>query len=337
MRKLLWVTSALMAGICQSASADESHSLSIRAIGHAPLGVMGDHLHSKGEFMMSYRYMRMDMEGNLTGSDSISAREIVGTMMQPGQFMVAPTSMPMDMHMLGAMYGLTDKVTLMGMVNIVSNEMDHLIRNGRTFTTESSGLGDTKVSAMVRLVDKPQLKAHWSLGLSIPTGSIDERDDTPAMSNAFLPYPMQLGSGTYDLLPSATVVAHRGLWSYGAQASAEIRTGDNDEGYALGDRYKATAWVAKEVSHSISLSVRLEYVDQDNIDGRNPALNPMMVQTANTNLQSFERLDAGIGLNYLFENGHRIALEYSSPVSQSVDGPQMELDSTLTLGWQKAF
>lgn len=28
---------------------------------HTPIGIMGDHNHKKGEFMMSYRYMRMDM------------------------------------------------------------------------------------------------------------------------------------------------------------------------------------------------------------------------------------------------------------------------------------
>ena len=33
----------------------------IRADSHAPIGVMGDHMHKKGKFMTSYRYMYMDM------------------------------------------------------------------------------------------------------------------------------------------------------------------------------------------------------------------------------------------------------------------------------------
>lgn len=36
---------------------------SVRADGHAPIGVMGDHTHAAGEWMFSYRYMRMEMGG----------------------------------------------------------------------------------------------------------------------------------------------------------------------------------------------------------------------------------------------------------------------------------
>ena len=39
---------------------------SSRPDGHAPISVMGDHLHKKGEFMLSYRFMQMRMEGNLS-------------------------------------------------------------------------------------------------------------------------------------------------------------------------------------------------------------------------------------------------------------------------------
>ena len=40
-----------------------SHHGAVRADGHAPIGVMGDHLHKRGEWMLSYRFMRMNMEG----------------------------------------------------------------------------------------------------------------------------------------------------------------------------------------------------------------------------------------------------------------------------------
>ena len=59
--------------------------------------------------------------------------------------------------------------------------------------------------------------------------------------------------------------------------------------------------------------------------------------TANTQLQGGDRLDFSVGINYLFDNGHRLALEYSEPLDQDLRGPQLETDSVLTLGWQKAF
>ena len=35
------------------------------AIGHAPIGIMGDHLHKKNEFMFSFRFMQMQIKDNL--------------------------------------------------------------------------------------------------------------------------------------------------------------------------------------------------------------------------------------------------------------------------------
>ena len=38
-------------------------SVSSRPDGHAPIGVMGDHIHREGEIMFSYRAMMMNMSG----------------------------------------------------------------------------------------------------------------------------------------------------------------------------------------------------------------------------------------------------------------------------------
>jgi len=324
----------LASSVSTPATADAGHS---GASSHAPIGVMGDHMHKKGEVMLSYRYMYMDMDGNRIGTNRVAPREIVGTGSAPGQFVVAPTRMPMDMHMLGGMYGLTDNVTLMAMVSYLDNSMDHLVRNGRRFTTESSGIGDTKVGALVRLKEQGRTNMHFGIGVSLPTGSTTERDDTPAMANAVLPYPMQLGSGTFDLLPSFTYYSGAESLSWGAQVSAVIRIGENDESYTLGDQLAVTSWLAKDLSHNLSVSLRAKYQDRDNIDGANPVLNTRIVQTANTDLQAGNRLDLSLGLNYLFNSGHRLAIEYAQPVRQDLDGPQLEVDSVLTVGWQKAF
>ena len=43
-----------------------------RAIDHAPLGVMGDHLHKKGEWMFSFRYIEMRMKDNFINGQNAS-------------------------------------------------------------------------------------------------------------------------------------------------------------------------------------------------------------------------------------------------------------------------
>jgi hypothetical protein len=35
--------------------------------------------------------------------------------------------------------------------------------------------------------------------------------------------------------------------------------------------------------------------------------------------------------------GHRLAAEFGVPVYQNLNGPQMETDWTLTVGWQKTL
>lgn len=294
--------------------------------------------------MFSYRFMQMNMEGNRVASKRVSPRDIIGTGTAPGRFMVAPTSMSMQMqmHMLGVMYGLSDKVTLMGMANFASNEMDHLARNGRVFSTESSGLGDTEFTALVGLYKSGQNptkvhSAHLNIGVSLPTGSIDQRDDTPAMANAVLPYPMQLGSGTVDLLPGITYSGTGAKWAWGGQAYAVLRLGANDEAYTLGDRSAVTAWVARDIGNNMSLSARLEHQDWGNTDGQNRALNPRVVQTADPRIQGGQRTDLSVGFNILFGDGYRFTLDYGQPIRQRLEGPQLGADSTWTAAWQKAF
>lgn len=60
-----------------SALADSAGPSLNNAAGHAPIGVMGDHAHDKGEWMLSYRFMHMDMQGNRTGTGNIDADTIV--------------------------------------------------------------------------------------------------------------------------------------------------------------------------------------------------------------------------------------------------------------------
>ena len=79
---------------------------------------------------------------------------------------------------------------------------------------------------------------------------------------------MQLGSGTYDLLPSLTYVQQFENWSYGAQANAVIRLeSENDNGYRLGDVWGATTWVGTNLSEWIGLNTGLNYTYTSKLKG----------------------------------------------------------------------
>jgi hypothetical protein len=152
---------------------------------------------------------------------------------------------------------------------------------------------------------------------------------------------MQIGSGTWDLMPGATVLGQSDPWSWGAQGLATIRLGTNDRSYRLGHRGLGTGWVAHRVNDWVSTSARLEGSAWGDVDGADPALNPLMVPTADPALRAGKRLDVGVGVNFEVAgetlHGQRLAIELLTPLWQDLNGPQLETDWRLIMGWQYAF
>jgi len=279
--------------------------------------------------------MYMDMNGNRNGSSSVSTNDVLN------DFMVSPTKMSMEMHMLGLMYAPNDSFTLMTMVPIIKLSMDHATRMGREFTTESSGLGDIGLTGLIPFYEDEMHILHFNAGLTLPSGEIDERDDTPAMAQAQLPYPMQLGSGTVDLKPGITYNGYHGRTVWGAQGIGTIRLGRNDNEYSLGDRFESSIWVGYEFFEWMSGSVRTAWSIWGDIDGADPLLNPMMVPTADPNRRGGRTVEMGVGLNFLIPSGSleglRIAVEYLFPLYRDLNGPQLETDATWIFGGQMTF
>jgi hypothetical protein len=336
-----------------AASAQEAFS---RPDDHAPIGVMGDHFHEAGEYMFTYRYMNMGMRDNAIGSSDIAPASIATTIpnrffgqpMQPPTLRVVPLAMTMEMHMLGLMYAPSDRITLMAMTQYLGKEMDHVTYMGPAgttvlgaFRTKTRGLGDTSVSALIRIHEDDNSRFHVNFGVSIPTGATDETGTvlapTGMQPTLRFPYPMQLGSGSYDLLPALTWARFLSAEaSAGVQWRGVIRTSDNDEGYTLGDEHRLTGWYSRLLSPHLSWSARLEWLDRGNVDGIDPRI-VAPVQTADPARQGVRRLDLGLGLNASFVGGHRLALEYLVPIDQDLDGPKLKTDDRLTFGYQLSF
>lgn len=329
-----------------------------RADTHGPIGVMADHFHSAGEWMFSYRFMSMSMDGNLSGSSDISPDTIVTTVPnrffgapgQPPTLRVVPTEMTMDMHMLGLMYAPSDRLTLMLMTNYIDKDMDHTTYMGGVGTTvlgnfrsSTSGLGDTSLSGLFTLVNQPSFRVHVIAGLSFPTGSTDETGQILTPMNmqptVRVPYPMQLGSGTYDPILGLSYAGFGGQWGWGAQWRSTFRMTDNDDGYELGNETRLTGWLSYRIVDAVSISLRAEHYDRGNISGIDPMI-MLPVQTADPVRQGATRTDVGVGINVAGQHnldGWRIALEYIAPIDQSLDGPQLETDAQLIFGIQKSW
>ena len=301
---------------------------------YAPSEIMGTHSHSKGEWMLSYKYMSMKMDGMLQGTNNIDKSTVYGA-----GYMVSPLEMETKMHMLSAMYGISGNFTFMAMLPYTKKSMDLRTMSGTTFTTKTEGFGDIKLSVIDNL-SRFNLK-NWSIsyGLSLPTGAIDKTGNTPAANNARLGYPMQLGSGTFDLKPAIIYKNSHENIEYGLQAFANIRTGDNTENYRLGNQFGLNLWAGKKITPSFSAGLSLKTIHESEIHGKDVNLNANMVTTNDTNNSGYEKAILGVDLFYKPAQfkGLEFITSYKEPIYQDVNGFQMDADKVFTLTIRKTF
>ncbi|MFV9551588.1 nitrous oxide reductase accessory protein NosL [Algibacter sp. PT7-4] len=319
-------------------STNHNHHNHYRPDAHAPIGVMGDHLHSKGGLMLSFRYMNMTMEGNKSGTNNTSNTTIYNN------YMVAPQEMKMNMYMLGIMYAPSNKITLMLMQNVKKNNMNltaNMMMNGmpmlNNFSTNSSGFGDLSIGALYGVFNNHKTAFHLNGSLSIPVGAINKHDKTPMNNNAKLPYAMQLGSGTFDVIVGATFKKNYTNTSLGTQFLSTIRTGKNSENYRFGNVYKLNTWGAYTINSNISISARLLGVCESKLKGNDPDLNPMMVTTANTNNYGSSKIKSFFGVNISFAQTSsfkkfRLGIEAGAPIYENYNGTQMNENLTINFG-----
>lgn len=313
-----------------------------RPDGHAPISIMADHYHGKGGIMFSYRFMNMNMETLLNGADAISNDNA-----HNAGYRVTPLKMPMQMHMFGMMYAPSNRITLLGMAMVIKNEMDLQMRmiNGNIvpFSTSSSGFGDVKLGMIYKFVNKNQQSFHGNLTFSLPTGSIVEKDATPmsAPNEIQLPYPMQIGSGTFDTNLGFTYLGQTESISWGSQLNTTMRFGKNSDKYAFGNKLDFNNWFAVKATNWLSFSARLQGVFVDKIRGTNVALNPMMVTTADTQNSGGTYMNSGFGFNLYAPKGKfkdlRLGFEYAAPLYQKANGIQLKQKETITVGLQYAL
>lgn len=301
-----------------------------------PAGVMGAHVHAAGEWMVGYRYTYSRYQGMKDGTENLSSAEVLTQ-----GFAQTPTSMTMQMHEVEAMYGVSDEVSLMASVPYLIQSMPQVDNTNQSFTTHSSGIGDVALAAAYTLKVRETDRAIATVGVSLPTGSIDQRDDMPGCPDCRLEYMMQNGSGTVDLLPALAYIASCGDWAFGAQALGCIRLGTNDNDYRLGDRGELSAWTARRLGESWRSSLRLGGAWWGNVDGADPELDLAMSPTNDPNRQGGTRVDVALGFDWFASRGHHsgsgVGVEFGVPIYQYLDGPQPDAEWFATIGLRFTF
>ena len=362
-------TVAVFANGNRTASEEKSTDkvISTRPDSYTPLGVMGDQAHSAGEMMFSYRSIEMAMDG-LQDGNAIPIEDALD------DYLMVPIRMRMRTHMFGAMYAPHDRITLMAMMshrtNFIQMQGAHLHSPGGDGpvghhhiigdpSATIAGFGDIKLAALIPLLNASNADLRLNAGVSIPTGSIISRRGAYNSSSGVtgLHYPMQVGSGSFELRPGLTFAATHGAWSYGAQARGAIRLNKNKRDYRLAPTIGSTLWSARRFNDYLSISLRGAFENWGNVTtftseeemkshDRYAALigttrSDYISPTMDPNLQGGRRGSVSAGVNFIFPDkpggilaGQRFTFEFQMPVYQNLDGPEMALDSTTFSDWR---
>jgi len=311
-----------------------------RPDGHAPIGLREDRTLSAGQFELGIKYINDRFKGQGAGTDSLSVDEVL-TM-----FDVTPTLLTERGVEANLMVGVTRHLTLSATGTFVQKKMDYLggIQDEPSlllyYQTQALGPEDVKVSALYNILERAGVRVHVHAGVSIPIGAIDSQDEVPGnLDEVQLPYQQQLGSGTFDLLPGATASIQNESSSLGFQFTSEIRMGENDRGWALGDLYQFATWGGYKANDWVSVSAGVTYLRWGNVEGYDTDLDAFENPANNTLAQAGWRVELPLGVNFVMPEGrlggHRFGLEARLPLHQNLDGPQLRHDWSIVAGWQK--
>ncbi len=338
------------------------HSAHKHHHGHnnAPAGVMFEHMMAQSdEFMVGYRYMYGRQAGDmLQGTHAVSDQAIANQACGKEECQSAPAYMNMHMHMLELMYAPTDWLTLMLMPQFVDMNMSlrplETVEDGEIHKHSTGSVGDTGMYAMFKLFDQGGHHLHTTLGVTAPTGehdiklgsqhshSSESSDEEAGGSPGYIHYGMQLGSGTWDFKPSLTYTGSLDQWLWGAQINGTVRMeNSNASGYALGDIVQSSIWGGYNVLDWLSATVRGVYTVQGTIRNGFNGDHPTDGTVDHARNYGGRFGDVGFGLSAVVPEGdlagNRFAFEWLQPVSDDVNGYQLEREGALSASWSLAF
>ena len=335
-----------------NAVADDKATL--RAVDHAPIGVMFDHYHKKGEWMISARQSHMEMSSNILNGNAISVADVLlmpnPLNSQPATLSIVPEKMNMQMTMIGLMFAPTNKITLTAMINYISKDMNLITHQAMMsrdlvgkFSTSANDVNDFTVSALIKL--KGDETSRWSgeitLQKSFGQQNMEDNVLTPMgqTMKMVLPYAMQPGDRASRFafgITNVRKVTDSLIWGNQVRTKNVVAK----DTWALGNQYAVTTWLQYEINRQLSVSARLQLNHENKISGKNPSvISP--VQTANTENYGGKELHLGLGANLLAKLLHgendRLGLELIIPLQQNKNNLQMATDYKIIFGYQKAF
>jgi hypothetical protein len=301
---------------------------SSRPDSHAPSSILADHTHPRGGIMLGYKFTTSQGENNYNG-DKIFSRDEIST-----YYDRHVSSQKFKTHTLEFMYGLTDNLTIFSNLNYHIKESTSILKQNTVHELNSSGIGDIELQFLYNLFSNKNIKIHSNIGLFLPTGSISKEDN----NDGILPYSMQIGNGHLSSVTGFTVFTQFKKFSAGIQPIHKLSLYENSRGYKTGNQISINYWAAINLSKSISISFRQNYLNLSGVTGEDSELDSTVMILNNKNNTGHILLNSALGFNFSFRKGllknKRISFEYILPTHMSYEGLQVGNFHTLSLGLQ---
>jgi hypothetical protein len=284
--------------------------------------------------VVSYHYRHVINEGYRQGTNTLSDADVLRL------FPVVPVEITQEAHILSIALVQKKDWIFQATVPFLSQSTFHLSSKVAPFTLDSQGIGDVTLEAnRVFSHSNDNSRSYIGLGLGLPTGSIEEKGDTPRGPGSQLPYAMQLGSGTFDIKPSAgwsVPVGHQG--AAGLDFSSVVRLGTNDREYSLGHRFELDAWYSHEVTDWLRIRSEVDLIWWGEIDGQDPEVTLGIAPVAEPFNYGGFRVDVGVTAQIDIPNTRGfLELGVKNPVAQDLNGTQIGTEWIYTIGAQFRF
>ena len=300
----------------------------LRLDGNAPIGVIADHGHKAGDIIFSHRGTVIGLLALQSGTDTLETADVLK------DYMLAPKHMITSTQMFSAIYAPYDHITLMAIMNYHERNMQmegsyqhqegHHKHPVGIYNIDSEGFGDIKFDALLTLLKKEHLMLIGNIGISLPAGSIAKTGD----DGEVLPYPMQLGSGSYEARPGVTLFGTKENWAYGSQLLSSLPLHQNARKYRHGNTFTATAWGTRRVNNWLQFGGRLLFSHKAAFSSSHPELNLNISPIHQIDSQGSTQLDIAISTDFMIPTRgpfqrNRLAFEIQIPAYQNLTGIQL--------------
>jgi hypothetical protein len=248
-----------------SAGADEAAKSAISAPPPAPppvpLGIFADNNLPQGRFVLSITPIFAGLSGLLIGTRGVSNEFAVTTVpffLNPSQKVrIVPQHINIAAQIVRVRYGVTDDFEMVLDTGWIEKNLHALVFKGTAGITtigdnypRTSSLVDTILFGVYRIYQDDIQRIQISLGFSFPTGIDDATFNDFILPNGTRRnirgfYGMQLGTGTFDILPGVVYAGYLGPWSWGLVLSRAPAARLQSAGLPLGEpaRIQRLGWL----------------------------------------------------------------------------------------------